>query len=425
MRERGRTRRLLGLGARTGGALIRTRLGGQADWRALGEALFDGLAELKGPAMKLAQIMAQWDDLLPPDLAAELSRLQRQAEPMPWAAIRNTLEAQYGDLARHFREVEERPFASASMGQVHRAVTRDGENLVLKVQYPGLVEVLEGDLAQVRRLMRLGRWLKVPQARLDALFEELAASLRGELDYRAEAAALARYRARYADWPGLVIPEPLLDLCGERVLAMRYVPGTPLRELERADDASRQRIAMTLADWLTEELFTHGELHADPHAGNFAADDAGRLVIYDLGAVIPVPEARLKAMVRLLDATLAGDPMAMDAALLALGGRQGQGAPLALYRESAEAVSALFAPGEQDFGDVRVHRRLRELSPRVWAAMDRLQPPADTLLLSRTLNGHYWNLVRLGARLDMHARTRPLLAWARQRGPLGSDPGGG
>ncbi|WP_254275070.1 AarF/ABC1/UbiB kinase family protein [Halomonas sp. 3H] len=412
MRERGRTRRLLGLGARTGGALIRTRLGGQADWRALGEALFEGLSELKGPAMKLAQIMSQWDDLLPPDLAEELARLQRQAEPMPWASIRVSLVEQYGDLADRFREIEERPFASASMGQVHRAVTRDGETLVLKVQYPGLAEVLESDLTQVRRLMRLGRWFKVPQARLDALFEELAASLRGELDYHAEAEALARYRARYAHLERLVIPEPLPGLSGPRVLAMRYEPGTPLRELEAGDDATRQGVAETLADWITEELFTHGELHADPHAGNFAVNERGQLVIYDLGAVIPVPEVRLRAMMQLLEATLARDPMAMDEALLRLGGRQGQGAPLSLYRESAEAVAPLFAPGEQDFGDVRVHRRLRDLTPKVWAAMDRLQPPADTLLLSRTLNGHYWNLVRLGARLDMHARTRPLLEWA-------------
>ena len=87
----------------------------------------------------------------------------------------------------------------------------------------------------------------------------------------------------------------------------------------------------------------------------------------------------------------------------------GQGAPLALYRESAEAVSPLFAPGEQDFGDVRVHRRLRELSPRVWGALDRLQPPAGMLLLARTLNGHYWNLVRLEGRLDMHSRSAQLL----------------
>lgn len=414
MRERGRTRRLFGLGARTGGAFLRSRLGGEADWRALGEALFEGLSELKGPAMKLAQIVAQWDDLLPPDLAEELARLQRQAEPMPWEGIRRTLEAQYGDLERHFREVETRPFASASMGQVHRAVTHAGETLVLKVQYPGLAEILEGDLAQLRRIMRLGRWLKVPQIRLDALFEELAASLRGELDYHAEANALARYRQRYAHLEGLLIPEPLPELSGPRVLAMRYVAGTPLRELEQADDATCQRVAATLADWLTEELFTHGELHADPHAGNFAVAVDGRLVIYDLGAVIPVPETHLRAMMQLLDATLAGDPMAMDDALRRLGGRQGQGAPLALYRESAEAVAPLFEPGPQDFSDVRVHCRLRDLTPKVWAAMDRLQPPADVLLLSRTLNGHYWNLVRLGARLDMHARTRPLLEWARR-----------
>ncbi|MGR4068763.1 AarF/ABC1/UbiB kinase family protein [Halomonas sp. LR3S48] len=414
MRERGRTRRLLGLGARTGGTLLRSRLGGEADWRALGEALFEGLSELKGPAMKLAQIMAQWDDLLPPDLADELARLQRQAEPMPWEGIRSTLIEQYGELDAHFHEIEPMPFASASMGQVHRAVTRGGEVLVLKVQYPGLADILESDLAQLRRIMRLGRWLRVPQARLDALFEELAASLRSELDYHAEARALERYRQRYAHVANLLIPEPLPTLSGPRVLAMRYVAGTPLRELEGADDAKRQRVAATLADWLTEELFTYGELHADPHAGNFAVDAEGRLVIYDLGAVIAVPEAHLKATMQLLDATLAADPMAMDDALCRLGGRQGQGAPLALYRESAEAVAPLFEPGPQDFSDVRVHRRLRDLTPKVWAAMDRLQPPADVLLLSRTLNGHYWNLVRLGARLDMHARTRPLLAWARQ-----------
>ncbi|GGC82911.1 ABC1 kinase family protein [Vreelandella lutescens] len=413
MRERGRTRRLFGLGARTGGALLKTRLGGQADWRALGEALFEGLSELKGPAMKLAQIMSQWDDLLPPELANELARLQRQAEPMPWPKIREALVLQYGDIQTHFREIEERPFASASMGQVHKAVTHEGETIVLKVQYPGLAEVLESDLKQVRRIMGLGRWFKVPQARLDALFEELAAGLRDELDYHAEAQALARYRERYQDNPALVIPEPLFELSGQHVLAMRFVGGTPLRDLESADDATRQKVALALADWITEELFTYRELHADPHAGNFACDEQGRLVIYDLGAVIPVPEGRLKAMMQLLDATLAQDPMAMDEALMKMGGRQGQGAPLALYRESAECITPLFAPGEQDFSDVRVHRRLRELTPKVWAAMDRLQPPADTLLLSRALNGHYWNLVRLKARLDMHGRTQPLLAWAR------------
>ncbi|MEL7897056.1 AarF/ABC1/UbiB kinase family protein [Vreelandella neptunia] len=412
MRDRGRTRRLMGLGARTGGALLKTRLGGQADWRALGEALFEGLSELKGPAMKLAQIMSQWDDLLPPDLAEELARLQRQAEPMPWPRIHEALIQQYGDIDHYFSEVEERPFASASMGQVHRATTHEGETVVLKVQYPGLAEVLESDLIQVRRIMRLGRWFKVPQARLDALFEELAESLRGELDYHAEADALARYRERYKDDPRLVIPEPLPALSGPHVLAMRYVEGTPLRELTDADDATRQGIVQTLADWITQELFTYGELHADPHAGNFAADGQGRLVIYDLGAVIAVPDARLKAMMQLLDATLKHDAMGMDEALMQMGGRQGQGAPLALYRESAECIAPLFEPGEQDFSDVRVHRRLRELTPKVWAAMDRLQPPADTLLLSRALNGHYWNLVRLGARLDMHERTRPLLEWA-------------
>ncbi|MDK9687066.1 AarF/ABC1/UbiB kinase family protein [Halomonas sp. LC1] len=413
MRERGRTRRLFGLGARTGGALLKTRLGGQTDWRALGEALFEGLSELKGPAMKLAQIMSQWDDLLPPDLANELARLQRQAEPMPWPKIREALVMQYGDIDQHFRKIEERPFASASMGQVHKAVTLDGETVVLKVQYPGLADVLESDLKQVRRIMGLGRWFKVPQARLDALFEELAAGLRDELDYHAEAEALGRYRERYHDHPELVIPEPLFELSGQHVLAMRFVDGTPLRDLESADDATRQKVAVALADWITEELFTYRELHADPHAGNFACDEQGRLVIYDLGAVIPVPEARLKAMMQLLDATLDQDPMAMDDALMKMGGRQGQGAPLALYRESAECITPLFAPGEQDFSDVRVHRRLRELTPKVWAAMDRLQPPADTLLLSRALNGHYWNLVRLKARLDMHGRTQPLLAWAR------------
>lgn len=198
MRERGRTRRLMGMGARTGGALLKTRLGGEADWRALGEALFEGLSELKGPAMKLAQIMSQWDDVLPSELSEELARLQRQAEPMPWPKIRDALVLQYGDIAAHFSVIEEQPFASASMGQVHKAVTLAGETVVLKVQYPGLAEVLESDLKQVKRIMWLGRWLKISQARLESLFDELADGLRAELDYRAEAKALLRYRASSA-----------------------------------------------------------------------------------------------------------------------------------------------------------------------------------------------------------------------------------
>lgn len=112
--------------------------------------------------MKLAQMMSQWDDLLPPDLADELARLQRQAEPMPWSRIHEALVLQYGDIHEYFTEIEERPFASASMGQVHKAVTLEGKTVVLKVQYPGLPEVLESDLKQVKCIMSLGCWLKVP-----------------------------------------------------------------------------------------------------------------------------------------------------------------------------------------------------------------------------------------------------------------------
>lgn len=121
MQEKGRTRRMFGMGARTGGALLRSRMGRDAGWEALGERFFNELSELKGPAMKLAQMMAQWDDLLPPALAEQLARLQRQAAPMPWTQIRRTLEARFGDLESTFRHIETVPFASASMGQVHRA----------------------------------------------------------------------------------------------------------------------------------------------------------------------------------------------------------------------------------------------------------------------------------------------------------------
>ncbi|BBI74710.2 hypothetical protein HAALTHF_40740n [Vreelandella aquamarina] len=169
-------------------------------------------------------------------------------------------------------------------------------------------------------------------------------------------------------------------------------------------------MAVALADWITEELFTYRELHADPHAGNFACDDQGRLVIYDLGAVIPVPEARLKAMMQLLDATLSQDPMAMDDALMKMGGRLG--APLALYRESAECITPLFAPVSR-ISAMCAFIAACGSSPQSVGRHGSSSAPADTLLLSRALNGHYWNLVRLKARLDMHDRTQPLLGWAR------------
>jgi predicted unusual protein kinase regulating ubiquinone biosynthesis (AarF/ABC1/UbiB family) len=374
------------------------------DWQPVAELLGDVLGQMKGPVLKLGQQASQWQDMLPPAISQALQRLQNRVPALPFAELEPHLQEVYdGQLYQLFRSIERQPCAAASLGQVHRARDQQGRALVLKIQYPGIAGICAADLRQLRRLMPLGRLFGTPQKQLDALYAELQRSIAAELDYQAEERVLQRFHQHFADWPGLQLPQPVPWLCRPGVLVMGEVSGQSLADVEQAPDELRQRLAHTLCAWIFEQVFGLGLLHTDPHPGNLAWTASGNLVAYDFGSVLSVDPRLLKAYLQLFEALRGPHSKALEPAFQALGSRQaGSEPPFELYERVHRVMHPLLQPGAiWDFRASALHQELLDMFPLVIAALGSLQPASGTLLVNRTLEGHYWNLYRLGARLPM------------------------
>jgi len=341
---------------------------------------------------------------LPEPISAALARLQNQVPSLPFAALEANLQRLYdGRLYDLFESIEPTPAAAASLGQVHRARDRQGRALIMKVQYPGIHAICEADLRQLRRLMPLGRLFGTPPARLEAVYTELQRAIGEELDYAAERENLEAFRAHFSGWPGIGIPFAASELCRPGVLVLEDRPGRSMAEVEQAPADVRQRLAESLCKWLAEQAFGLQRLHTDPHPGNLAWTERGELVVYDFGSVLRLEPRLLAGYVQIFEALRGTSSEALEAGFQMLGGRQpGSMPPHGLYRRIHLMLHPLLQPGAQwDFREAALHQQLSELFPLLMSALGSLQPASGTLLINRTLEGHYWNLYRLGARLPI------------------------
>lgn len=403
----GRFLQMGGTGARIAGNLLLQRITpgkARVDWEPVGALLGDTLGQMKGPVLKLGQQASQWQDLLPEPISAALARLQNQVPSLPFSALEAQLQRLYdGKLHEAFEFIEPVPAAAASLGQVHRARDRQGRALILKIQYPGIRAICDADLRQLRRLMPLGRLFGTPSARLEAVYAELERAVGEELDYAAERDHLEAFRAHFRDWPGIRIPFAASELCRPGVLVLEDLPARSMAEVEQAPPAVRQRLAETLCAWLAEQAFGLGRLHADPHPGNLGWTEAGELVIYDFGSVLRLQPRQLAGYVQIFEALRGRSSEALEPGFQALGGRQpGSMPPHGLYRRIHLMLHPLLQPAAQwDFRGAALHQQLTELFPLLMSALGSLQPASGTLLINRTLEGHYWNLYRLGACLPI------------------------
>ena len=334
---------------------------------------------------------------------------------LPYEHLEAHLQRCYdGDLGRVFRHIDPQPFAAASLAQVHRAVTVDGQPVILKVQYPDMPEICRADLQQLRRLLPLGRLFKAPAVQLEALHQELSRSIAAELDYSLELQHLQHFRQHFAGWSALRLPEPREDLCRPGILVLVEEAGLPMARVHEAEPAIRQRLADTLLEWLIAQAFDLRLLHADPHAGNFAYTATGELVVYDFGCIQPLSDGLLQAYVETYQALRRGSVESLEPAFQKLGTRQPASAPpWGLYRRLSALLGPLLQPGAQwDFSAARLHEQAMQLTPEVMGMLGSLQPSPATIMLNRTLEGHYWNLLRLGVpvslgdRLEGAIRTR-------------------
>lgn len=369
--------------------------------------LTEQLSRLRGAAMKLGQMISlDAGDLLPAELTAILARLRDSAHYMPPSQLNQVLIGEWGkDWRKRFTRFEATPIAAASIGQVHRATLPDGRVVAIKVQYPGVAASIDADVDNVATLLRLSSLLP---STLDIapLLAEAKQQLREEADYIREAAQMRRYGALLAGNPAFVVPTPVDELSGERVLVMDFIPGAPIDTLEGADQATRDAAMGALLGLVLRELFEFGFMQTDPNFANYRWQaDTGRVVLLDFGAARAVPEATTAAYRRLMHAGLAEDPAALKAALLEVGFVS----PVTLERH-ALALDAMIAvliehlgqPGLFDFADRSFVEEVRRSAETI--AADRAAwhiPPAETLFVQRKVSGTALLAVRMAARLPL------------------------
>jgi predicted unusual protein kinase regulating ubiquinone biosynthesis (AarF/ABC1/UbiB family) len=299
----------LGFAGRTALGLAR-RIGGESAeiiaqeiQQRTADQVFRVLGELKGGAMKLGQALSIFEAALPPELAgpyrATLTRLQESAPPLPAATVYRVLAADFGaDWHALFESFDDQPAAAASIGQVHKAVWRDGRAVAVKIQYPGAGRALLSDFTQLARIGRLFAVL-MPGLEVKPMLDTLRDRVAEELDYHMEAAAQRAFAAAYKDDPGIYVPDVVTET--DHVLVTEWMDGTPLSKI--ISDGSKEE-----RDWagilFTRFLFSGparaGLLHADPHPGNFRLLADGRLGVLDFGAVDRLPDGLPPVFGRLL-----------------------------------------------------------------------------------------------------------------------------
>ena len=367
----------------------------------------DQLSQLRGAAMKLGQMISlDAGEFLPPELSEIMARLRNNAHRMPPAQLQKVLAEQWGANWRtRFRRFGASPIAAASIGQVHRAMTPDGRDLAVKVQYPGVRDSIDADIDNVATLLRISGLLP-KEIDLAPLLAEAKRQLHEEADYAREAAQMTRFGALLADAPGYVVPVVDDEFSTDQVLAMSFVEGVPIESIADASAEIRDAAAAALIKLVIRELFEFGFMQTDPNFANYRYQpETGRLVLLDFGAARNIEPTTANGYRDLLTAGLAGNRDAMcDAAVTS--GFIGESA-VVHHRARLDSmidivIAQMTQTGPFDFGDRSFVGVLREQGMDM--AADRATwhiPPVDTLFVQRKISGTALLAARLKARVDV------------------------
>ncbi|MDR4307788.1 AarF/ABC1/UbiB kinase family protein [Chelatococcus sambhunathii] len=297
-----------GVAARIATAQLRGRAAGR-DQRAADLAA--ALGGLKGPLMKVAQLLATIPDALPPEYATELAQLQSDAPPMGYGFVRRRMAAELGpDWLERFGSFEKEPAAAASLGQVHRATTLDGKPVAVKLQYPDMASAVEADLGQLRLLFDIRRRFD-PSIDTSQIVQEIGARIREELDYTREAKHAALYALMLRDTPEVRVPGVHPELSTRRLLTLDWLEGRKLLEFKQAPLEVRNRLAVAMFKAWWGPFSSHGVIHGDPHLGNYAAfsenGEPQGINLLDYGCIRIFPPSFVGGVVDLYEGLRDGD----------------------------------------------------------------------------------------------------------------------
>ncbi|MDQ2081928.1 AarF/ABC1/UbiB kinase family protein [Xanthobacteraceae bacterium Astr-EGSB] len=308
-----RAARYARVGANVGGIAARmaaTRMFGGGDRAGNAAELAAALGGLKGPIMKVAQLMATIPDLLPPEYATELTKLQADAPPMGWAFVKRRMLAELGaDWQQKFAEFEHKPAAAASLGQVHRARAHEGALLACKLQYADMQSAVEADLKQLEWLFAIHRRMD-PAIDTTEISKEIGERVREELDYEREAKHAALYQHMLADVAEVKVPRAWPKLSTRRLLTLDWLEGTRLLTHKGAPIEIRNVLAVAMFKAWWHPFSRFGVIHGDPHLGNytvFARDDVpSGINLLDYGCVRIFPPKFVGGVVDLYRGLLDG-----------------------------------------------------------------------------------------------------------------------
>lgn len=375
----------------------------------------DSLSRMRGAAMKMGQLVSMdAGEVLSPEMADILGRLRDGAHPMPPKQLQGVLTAEWGEgWHKRFARFDVRPIAAASIGQVHRAITKDGRDLAIKVQYPGVRRSIDSDVANIAGLMRLPG---VTPKGVDyaPLLEAGRRQLHDEADYAREGRYLEAFGGLLSGDAGFVVPGRAEAFCTENLLAMDFVESVPIDDVAAAEPALRDAVMARMISLVLREVFAFRLMQTDPNFANYRfVPSTGQVVLLDFGAAREVPGALSDGFRRLLRAGLAEDRAAARAGMIETGffSEETSGAHQDTLLDMFDlAMTPLRGTGVHDFGTSDLAARLRDMGAAIGVSRDFTHvPPADMLFVQRKIVGMYL----LAARLRARVAVGPLVAgWA-------------
>ena len=371
------------------------------------EKLAIQLSHLRGAAMKLGQLLSMdAGDLLSPELAQLLALLRSDANPMPHKQLVEVLKEQWGDdwLAR-FSHIELRPFAAASIGQVHLAYKENGERLAVKIQYPGIAKSVVSDVDNVISLLTISRLLP-KDLNIKPLISEAKAQLLAEADYKREAQYLIRYKNALATNPYFKVPNVYPEQSTQQVLTMEYIKAEPIESITELPDSQKSFVAEQLIDLFFKEMFEFKLIQTDPNFANFHYQlDTQKIVLFDFGATREISTELSLAYLALFKAGSENNREGVLKAASDIGYFKND-----LVDEYKNNVIDLFlmaceplrAEGKFDFKNSELALKIKNAGLALSSQSQQWHtPPVDALFIHRKLAGLYLIAARLGAKIDV------------------------
>ena len=400
-----------GLAARLAGARY---LGLSVDRARHAAELKAALGGIKGPLMKVAQLLATIPDAMPQEYVNELVQLQSDAPSMGWPFVKRRMASELGpDWQKRFKSFEHEAAQAASLGQVHRAVAHDGRPLACKLQYPDMQSAVEADLRQLKLAMSLyERYDRAVST--SEIHAEIADRLREELDYDREARHMRLYRRMLADDPGVTVPEVIAELSTKRLLTMTWIEGEKLLEVAGEPQRDRNAVAKSMFRAWYVPFYFYGTIHGDPHLGNYTVRPDHGVNLLDFGCIRVFKPSFVRGVIDLYFA-LERDDMALAVhAYETWGFQQLSPEMIAVLNGWARFVYApLLDDRKRKIQERGRDANGREVAEKVHAEIRRLggvKPPREFVFMDRAAIGLGSVFFHLKAEINWHRLFHELIA---------------